>query len=107
MTKKIISVFLSAVLMFCFAGCNAHIGAKTVDVKITEIHETYMIVADIDEDNKTNSERVYSIENSDFDSGTENFKTGDKLKITYKGNLLETYPLRFEEIISIEPFEEN
>lgn len=106
MTKKLITIFLSAVLIFCFAGCSL-IGSSNhkLTAEITEVSGRNLTVASLDGKQESEELDLYYVTLDENSELIGNLNVGDKVEITYKGAIMETYPKQFEEIVSIEKTE--
>ena len=104
--KKLIALVLVLVCVLSLVGCsehqpNGHDTAPNPDAYIViEVSETNLLVAEIGEDGKAIEAKQYSVPNW-FNPNTE-IKEGYKITIKYNGGILETYPMQFAEIISME-----
>ena len=105
--KKLLALALMLVCVFALIGCNdSKKGASQDDVTdsftfvVMEVTENNLLVAEIGEDGKAIETQQYSVPNW-FNPNTE-IKEGYKITIKYNGGILETYPMQFAEITSME-----
>ena len=104
--KKLIALVLALVCVFGLVGCNAGKKGSLENDEIDyctfivmEATEEYLLVAEIDEDGKAIEAKQYSVPN-EFHSS--NIVVGDRIKIEHNGEILETFPMQFGRIFSME-----
>lgn len=105
MRKKLISALLCVVMTLGFVGCGLnHAETKNLTAKITDISGSIITVMSVEEEMK---ESPIEIVLNSSDAIPKELKIGDVIEITYCGGIMETYPAKFEEVISIKTVEEK
>ena len=103
--KKIIAFVLALVCILSFVGCNKQKSTGNITTPnsdtymVMEVKESVLLVAEIGEDGKAVESKQYSVPN-EFHSS--NIAVGDKIKIEHNGEILETFPMQFARIHSME-----
>ena len=103
--KKSIALVLTCVCILSLVGCNKQKSNKNdtnlnPDTYIVlDVTESNLLVTEIDEDGKTIEAKQYSVPN-EFHSS--NIEVGDIIKIEHNGEILETFPMQFGRIFSME-----
>ena len=108
--KKIIALVLALVCMLCLAGCKADKqgGLENDDVTgdftfiVIEASKEHLLVAEIGEDGKAVEAKQYSVPNV-FHS--DKIAVGEKIIIQHSGVILETFPMQFVRIYSMERYD--
>ena len=105
--KKLISVILVLILVMGLMGCRADKqGNPNDDVSDSDaftvmgVTDKNLLIAEIGENGKAIETRQYSVPNWFYPS-TE-IEEGYKVTIKHSGAILETYPMKFAEIYSME-----
>ena len=103
--KKIIALILALVCVLALVGCNkqkSNGNDTTTDANtyiVMEATESNLLVAEIGEDGKAIEAKQYRVPN-EFQSS--NITMGDIIKIEHNGDILETFPMQFGKIYSME-----
>ena len=103
--KKLIAAVLAFVFVFSLIGCSSdRRGTPNDEIDyctfiVMEVTESNLLVAEIDEDGKAIEAKQYSVPN-EFHSS--NIAVGDRIKIEHNGEILETFPMQFGRIFSME-----
>ena len=103
--KKLIAAILAFVFVFSLIGCSSdRRGTPNDEIDyctfiVMEVTESNLLVAEIDEDGKAIEAKQYSVPN-EFHSS--NIAVGDRIKIEHNGEILETFPMKFGKIFSME-----
>lgn len=101
--KKNIAAVLCLVLVLSLAGCGAkkaEQNASTFWATVIEVEEKSMIVKPEDGSPELASADKISVPLEVTDPST-NPKVGDRVEITYNGDIMETYPAMLGKVISI------
>lgn len=108
MAKKVLAFCLCLVLIFCFAGCSL-IGSSNhkMTAEITEVSGRNITVASADGKQESEMLDLYYVTLDQDSELIGNLNVGDKVEITYKGDIMETYPKQFQKIIKIEVLEKS
>lgn len=103
--KKLIALVFVLVCVLGLVGCNKQ-KSNGNDITINanayivlEVTESNLLVAEIGEDGKAVEAKQYSVPN-EFESS--NIAVGDIIKIEHNGIILETFPMQFGKIHSME-----
>ena len=103
--KKLIAAILAFVFVFSLIGCSSdRRGTPNDEIDyctfiVMEVTESNLLVAEIAEDGKAIEAKQYSVPN-EFHSS--NITVGDRIKIEHNGEILETFPMQFGRIFSME-----
>ena len=103
--KKLIAAVLAFVFVFSLIGCSSdRRGTPNDEIDyctfiVMEVTESNLLVAEIAEDGKAIEAKQYSVPN-EFHSS--NIVVGDRIKIEHNGEILETFPMQFGRIFSME-----
>ena len=108
--KKIIALVLALVCMLCLAGCKADKQGELENDDVTgdftfiviEASKEHLLVAEIGKDGKAVEAKQYSVPNV-FHS--DKIAVGEKVVIHHNGVILETFPMQFERIYSMERYD--
>ena len=99
--KKFLALILLAFFILSMSAC---VYPESTDVSekyiVLESTDTYLLVALIGEDGNTIEMMQYSVPNLFYPS--INIKAGDVITINHNGVALETYPMQFGQIYSME-----
>ena len=98
--KRFFSFVLLAFFVLGAAGCAEREQAVTNDFVVLEVTETYLLVEQISEDGKKIEGMKYSLSNY-FDPSVK-IEAGSVITIKHSGIALETYPMQFAKIYSIQ-----
>ncbi len=95
---KKLAILLSVVLILSLCACDK--AKPDFEATVIENRESMLLVAP-DEDEKLYSiaDRIYVTLPDEID--VSNFNTGDKVKITYSGEVAESYPAHIAEVSSV------
>ena len=99
--KKLTTLVLALLCVFALVGCNKQNDTSpNPDTYIVmEVTESSLLVAEIGEDGKAIEAKQYRVPN-EFHS--TNIAVGDRIKIEHDGQILETFPMQFGRIFSME-----
>ena len=103
--KKALAFVLALVCVLVFVGCNSQKPTGNITTPnsdtymVMEVKESILLVAEIGEDGKAVESKQYSVPN-EFHSS--NISVGDTIKIEHNGEILETFPMQFGRIHSME-----
>ena len=103
--KKLIAAVLAFVFVFSLIGCSSdRRGTPNDEIDyctfiVMEVTESNLLVSEIDEDGKAIEAKQYRVPN-EFHSS--NIAVGDRIKIEHNGEILETFPMQFGRIFSME-----
>ena len=99
--KKLTTLVLALLCVFALVGCNKQNDTfPNPDTYIVmEVTESSLLVAEIGEDGKAIEAKQYRVPN-EFHS--TNIAVGDRIKIEHDGQILETFPVQFGRIFSME-----
>ena len=99
--KKLIALVLALICVLALVGCNKQNDATpNPDTYIViEVIENSLLVAEIGEDGKAVEAKQYSVPNELHSS---KISVGDRIKIEHNGQILETFPMQFGRIFSME-----
>ena len=98
--KRLFLFVLLAFFVLGMAGCAEQTQAATNDFVVLEVTETYLLVEQMSEDGKAIEGMQYSLSNY-FDPSVK-IETGSVITIKHSGIALETYPMQFAKIYSIQ-----
>ena len=103
--KKLLALVMVLVCVLALVGCNKQKSNENDTTPnpdtyiVMEVTESNLLVAEIDEDGKAIEAKQYSVPN-EFHSS--NIAVGDRIKIEHNGEILETFPMQFGRIFSME-----
>ncbi len=101
MRKKLSMLFLiCCVLFFAACGRNEEDGCSVFEAEILEIHEGGFVVEPVEGSHELRSADQISVSIKNMDSSSEP-QVGDLVEISYRGEILETYPALLPEVCSI------
>ena len=108
--KKIIALVLVLACMFCLVGCKADKQGELENDNVTndfnfiviEASKEHLLVAEIGENGKAVEAKQYSVPNV-FNS--DKIAVGEKIIIQHSGVILETFPMQFGRIYSMERYD--
>ena len=108
--KKIIALVLALVCVLCLVGCNADKQGELENDDVTdgftfiviEASKEHLLVAEIGENGKAVEAKQYSVPNV-FHS--DKIAVGEKIIIQHSDVILETFPMQFGRIYSIERYD--
>ena len=107
--KKIISLILVVLCLFALFSCGNNNGEPNYDTEYTyivsEVSEKYLIVNEIGEDGKAKEGTNHSTPNPFYPNNE--IVVGDKVVIKHNGIVLETYPMQFAKIYSMEFYDKT
>ena len=101
--KKIIALVLLVLFALSTSACLSPEPSETSvseDYIVLEATDTYLLVAQIGDDSKVIEAMQYSVTNLFYPS--VEIKAGDVITIKHNGIALETYPMQFAKIYSME-----
>ena len=109
--KKLITLVLALICVLVFVGCKTDKQGSLDNDDVTgeftfivmEASESHLLVAEIGEDGKAIKTKQYSVPNV-FHPNTE-IAVGDKVVILHNGVILETFPMQFGHIYSMECYD--
>ena len=99
--KKLIAIVLALVCVLGMVGCNKQndTSSNPDTYIVMEVTESSLLVAEIGENGKAIEAKQYRVPN-EFHS--TNIAVGDRIKIEHDGQILETFPMQFGRIFSME-----
>ena len=99
--KKLIAIVLALVCVLGMVGCNKQndTSSNPDTYIVMEVTESSLLVAEIGENGKAIEAKQYRVSN-EFHS--TNIAVGDRIKIEHDGQILETFPMQFGRIFSME-----
>lgn len=102
--KRVISLILALVCLFAFVACGNNNGEPSYDPEYTyivsEVAEKYLIVTETDENGNAKEGVIYSTPNPFYPENE--IAVGDKVIIKHNGIIMESYPMQFQKIYSME-----
>ena len=108
--KKYVALFIALVCVFSLFGCNAFHKPDDVDTSqvsgtyiVLESAKTYLLVAQIGEDGSVLETQQFSVPNIFYPS--YEIAIGEKITINHNGICLETFPMQFGKIYSMEYYD--
>lgn len=107
--KKIISLILVVLCLFALFSCGNNNGEPNYDPEYTyivsEVEEKYLIVTEIGDDGTVKEGVIYSTPNPFYPDSK--IAVGDKVVIKHNGIIMESYPMQFAKIYSMEFYDKD
>ena len=101
MIRKIVAI-CAVLLVGMLVGCTTNEDYSSFIGVVTEISENHAIVTPNEDEDIRSSGDAVSI--GTLDEYDEDFETGDIIKVTYTGGVMESYPLQVK-VINVEKVE--
>ena len=97
--KLFVPIIISVTLLLSSCGLSGGSGEKSFNARIVSIQQNYVTVTPLEGSDELRSSDLFVIDAQSLDGLSVN--EGDILLITYRGGILETYPAKLTEIVSV------